>query len=69
MCISVHEPDRIIVARQEPPIIVGASADAGLVGSDIPALLAYTRDVIPLDNYQVAEVIRGSRPRVGLRRR
>ncbi len=60
VCISVHEPDRIIVARQEPPIIVGASADAGLVGSDIPALLAYTRDVIPLDNYQVAEVMRGS---------
>ena len=60
VCISVHEPDRIIVARQEPPIIVGASAEAGLVGSDIPALLAYTRDVIPLDNYQVAEVMRGS---------
>ncbi|MPZ70635.1 MAG: glutamine--fructose-6-phosphate transaminase (isomerizing), partial [Actinobacteria bacterium] len=60
VCISIHEPDRIIVARQEPPIIVGASADAGLVGSDIPALLAYTRDVIPLDNYQVAEVMRGS---------
>ncbi len=60
VCISVHEPDRIIVARQEPPIIVGASATAGLVGSDIPALLAYTRDVIPLDNRQVAEVMRGS---------
>lgn len=60
VCISVHEPDRIIVARQEPPIIVGASATAGLVGSDIPALLAYTRDVIPLDNRQIAEVMRGS---------
>lgn len=60
VCISVHEPDRIIVARQEPPIIVGASATAGLVGSDIPALLAYTRDVIPLDNRQIAEVMPGS---------
>lgn len=27
-----------------------------MVGSDIPALLGYTRDVIPLDNRQVAEV-------------
>ena len=60
VCIDAGEPNVIVVARQEPPIIVGATADAGLVGSDIPALLAYTRDVIPLDNYQVAEVRPGS---------
>ena len=56
VCVRVEEPDVIVVARQEPPIIVGAADGVGLVGSDIPALLAYTRDVIPLDNYQVAEV-------------
>ena len=59
VCVSVDEPDVIIVARQEPPIIVGAAEGVGLVGSDIPALLAYTRDVIPLDNHQVAEVSAG----------
>ena len=56
VCVTVDEPDVIVVARQEPPIIVGAADGIGLVGSDIPALLAYTRDVIPLDNRQVAEV-------------
>jgi glutamine---fructose-6-phosphate transaminase (isomerizing) len=56
VCISAQEPDVIVVARQEPPIIVGATADGGFVGSDIPALLADTRDVIPLANRQVAEV-------------
>jgi glucosamine--fructose-6-phosphate aminotransferase (isomerizing) len=60
VCISVREPDTIVVARQEPPIIVGATADTGLVGSDIPALLPYTRDVIPLSNLQIAEVKPGS---------
>jgi glucosamine--fructose-6-phosphate aminotransferase (isomerizing) len=60
VCISVSEPNTIVVARQEPPIIVGATSDAGFVGSDIPALLAYTRDVIPLANRQVAEVKPGS---------
>ncbi|MGH2729066.1 MAG: glutamine--fructose-6-phosphate transaminase (isomerizing), partial [Actinomycetota bacterium] len=60
VCISADEPDRIIVARREPPIIVGASPDAGLVASDIPALLAHTRRVVPLDNLQVAEVRPGS---------
>ena len=60
VCINSEEPDRIIVARQEPPIIVGATTNEGLVGSDIPALLAYTRDVVPLDNHQIAEVRAGS---------
>jgi glutamine---fructose-6-phosphate transaminase (isomerizing) len=60
VAVHVDEPEHIVVARQEPPIIVGASKEAGLVGSDIPALLAYTRDVIPLDNQQVAVVSAGS---------
>ena len=60
VCISADEPDTIIVARQEPPIIVGAADGVGLVGSDIPALLEYTRDVIPLDNHQIAEVTPGT---------
>ncbi len=60
VCIRVDEPTTIIVARQEPPTIVGATADAGYVGSDIPALLGYTRDVVPLGNRQVAEVMPGS---------
>jgi glucosamine--fructose-6-phosphate aminotransferase (isomerizing) len=60
VCISADEPDVIIAARQEPPIIVGPTKDAGLVGSDIPALLAHTRDMIPLQNHQIAEVKAGS---------
>ncbi|MFN2388898.1 MAG: glutamine--fructose-6-phosphate transaminase (isomerizing) [Actinomycetota bacterium] len=56
VCVSLDEPDTIVVARQEPPIILGTTSEAGLVASDIPALLPYTRDVIPLDNHQVAEV-------------
>ncbi|HEX2058673.1 MAG TPA: glutamine--fructose-6-phosphate transaminase (isomerizing) [Actinomycetota bacterium] len=59
VCISLDEPDTIVVARQEPPLIVGATDEIGLVASDIPALLAHTRDVVPLDNRQVAEVTPG----------
>ncbi|MFN2525583.1 MAG: glutamine--fructose-6-phosphate transaminase (isomerizing) [Actinomycetota bacterium] len=60
VCIRAQEPDVIVAARQEPPLVVGATETAGLVASDIPALLRYTRDVIPLENHQVAEVRRGS---------
>ncbi|HEY7874924.1 MAG TPA: glutamine--fructose-6-phosphate transaminase (isomerizing) [Actinomycetota bacterium] len=60
VCVRVDEPDTIVVARQEPPIIVAATDGVGLVASDIPALLNHTRDVVPLDNRQVAEVRPGS---------
>lgn len=56
VCIHASEPDVIVTARQEAPIIVGASAEGGLVGSDIPALLGHTREVVPLENRQIAEV-------------
>ena len=60
VCIHADEPDRIVVARQESPLIVGAADGSGLVASDIPALLAYTRDVVSLNNRQVAEVKAGA---------
>lgn len=59
VCISATEPDHIIAARQEPPLVVGRTGNAGLVASDIPALLAHTRQVIPLENLQVADVSPG----------
>jgi glucosamine--fructose-6-phosphate aminotransferase (isomerizing) len=59
VCISLDDPGVIVAARQEPPLIVGATEDMGLVASDIPALLGYTRDVIPLENHQIAEVRAG----------
>src|SRR5918999_1461157 len=59
VCISAAEPDVILVARQEPPLIVGGGPDFGMVASDIPALLTHTRDIVPLDNHQVAEVRAG----------
>jgi glucosamine--fructose-6-phosphate aminotransferase (isomerizing) len=60
VCISAAEPDVIIVARQEPPLIVGGGKDFGMVASDIPALITHTREIIPLDNHQLAEVRPGS---------
>ena len=59
VAISSAEPDRIIAARKDTPVIVGATEDAGLVASGIPALLAYTRDMTPLENDQIAEVTAG----------
>jgi glutamine---fructose-6-phosphate transaminase (isomerizing) len=60
VCIDSAQPDRIVVARAESPIVIGATKEAGFIASGIPALLAYTRDVVSLDNNQIAEVTRGA---------
>ena len=59
VCIATKEPDRIIAARKDTPVIVGATDEAGFVASGIPALLAHTRDMIPLENGQIAEIMAG----------
>ncbi|MGH2751510.1 MAG: glutamine--fructose-6-phosphate transaminase (isomerizing) [Actinomycetota bacterium] len=58
--VHADEPDTIVAVRQDSPIIVGATEEAGLVASGIPALLPYTRDMIPLENRQIAEIKPGS---------
>ncbi|MDQ3962746.1 MAG: glutamine--fructose-6-phosphate transaminase (isomerizing) [Actinomycetota bacterium] len=60
VCIDAKQPDRIVTARAESPIIIGATADAGFIASGIPALLGYTRDVVSLENRQIAEVTAGA---------
>jgi glucosamine--fructose-6-phosphate aminotransferase (isomerizing) len=60
VCISADEPDRIYAVRRESPVIVGVTNGTGLVASGIPALLAHTRDVIPLGPDQLAEIGPGS---------
>lgn len=54
--ISTLEPDKIIVAKKESPLIIGKSKDAFVVASDIPALLEYTKDVYFLDDFEMAMI-------------
>ena len=58
--ISTHEPDTIVVAKNASPLIIGVRDDAGLIASDIPALLPYTRQVIVLEEGELALVKPGS---------
>ena len=60
VCIDAAQPDRIVTARAESPIVMGNTADGGLVASGIPALLAYTRDIVSLENRQIAEITKDS---------
>lgn len=58
--MSVQEPDRLICARlgNAGGITLGLGQDEMFVASDIPAILQYTRDMIFLENRQIAVVSR-----------
>ncbi len=52
--ISKDEPDKIIAARMESPLIIGLSKGGAYLGSDIPALLGYTRTMLFLEDGEMA---------------
>lgn len=54
--ISKHEPDKIIAARKDSPLILGIGEGENFIASDVPAILGCTRSVIFLDNDEIAEV-------------
>ena len=54
--ISINEPDKIIGARKESPLIVGVSEDGNFLASDVPAILNETRQVIYLDDNEIIQL-------------
>jgi glucosamine--fructose-6-phosphate aminotransferase (isomerizing) len=58
--LNEREPDKLIAVRQESPLVVGLASEAMLVASDIPAILNHTREVIFLDDGEVAILTRNS---------
>ncbi len=56
--VSDREPDRIIVAKNASPLVIGLGDGEMLCASDIPALLSHTRNVIFLEDREMAELTR-----------
>ena len=49
-------PGRMIGVRKDSPMIVGLTDDGNFLASDVPAVLPYTREVIILENHDVAVI-------------
>lgn len=52
-------PEEIYVARKDSPMILGVTEEEGLVASDVPAILKYTRNVYYIGNLEMARVRQG----------
>jgi len=58
--VSEGDPDRIILARQGCPVVVGLGVEENFVASDVAALLPVTRRFVFLEEGDVAEIRRAS---------
>ena len=56
--VAKSAPDVVVVAKQDSPLVVGAQDGQAFAASDIPAILAHTRDVLPLEDGELAILTR-----------
>ena len=56
--LSSREPDKIVVARSGPPVVIGVASDGVFVASDIPGILHHTRNMYLLGDGEMAILTR-----------
>ena len=56
--ICAEEADKIVVARNGSPLLIGLGNDENFVASDVAAILRHTRQVIYLEDHELAVVTR-----------
>jgi len=54
--VDLNHPDRLVVARNGSPIVIGVGEQEMHVASDLAALVRYTRQVVHLDDGELATV-------------
>ncbi len=58
--VSKSEPDKIIVAKNGSPLVIGIGDDENFIASDVNALIAHTSRIVYLEDGEIAEVYRDS---------
>lgn len=56
--LTEYEPDKLVAVRLASPLIIGVGEGENFIGSDIPAILEYTRDVYILNDGEMAVLTR-----------
>jgi glucosamine--fructose-6-phosphate aminotransferase (isomerizing) len=52
--VDDRQPDRIVVARNGSPVVLGVGRNAHLVASDVAALVRHTDQIVHLDDHEMA---------------
>ena len=62
--ISKNEPDVLIAARKGSPLVIGIGKDDFYVASDATPIIEYTRNVVYLEEEEVAVIKKGKKLRI-----
>ncbi len=54
--VTTDKPDEVYVAKSQSPMVIGQSAEGTYCASDIPAILEYTKDIVILEDGQMAKL-------------
>lgn len=54
--VSADFPDEMVVVRQQAPLVIGFGQGEFFCASDTPAIVPYTRAVLPLENGELASL-------------
>ena len=57
--LCADTPDRVIAARKDAPLLLGYGRDENFLASDVTALLRHTRDVVYMDDGELAVITAG----------
>ena len=58
--LAADEPDKMVAVRMISPLVIGLGEGETLLASDVTALLPYTRDVIIVEDGEIAVITRGA---------
>ena len=56
LIIAADQPDTIIAARKGSPLVIGIGKNEHFLGSDASPMLAYTKEVVYINDYELAIV-------------
>jgi len=56
VAVDAEDPDRVVAARRNSPLVVGVGKDENFVASDVAAFIEHTRDALELGQDQVVTI-------------
>ncbi|MFW6774070.1 glutamine--fructose-6-phosphate transaminase (isomerizing) [Nocardioides sp. CPCC 205120] len=58
VAVDALDPDRVVAARRNSPLVVGLGEGENFLGSDVAAFIEHTREALELDQDQVVTITR-----------